>query len=476
MQLDNNSLHTKDRIKQFHRMKLSIPVMTTPLIVKTVENIAGQLSGMPKNPTEFEIEKTYQRLLFALENKELRNIDNRDWKLAAYALWYGDYKLGSSPDFLNFYLNWLKDNPLPSNWRKLIYVYLKDFAYSGKFPNSYSILSKVIRSSFTHPDLKNRLEQWKSRHEKFGIFDENFDLKKMCKAFSVDSSLDWQTFSSLTGLEGELSKTGYAEAIGVELLSHLSNSPNSEMVRSVQHYHLDDKQLRFDKRVQVIEAMLSPWLKGKTSLNEDVRKSVQEWLLVRFHDPRLPVHDRSGWSGVNEESKKVMFRWLVGESLDQFFAIIDQMALEHQWKYRKAFWKAYHDKGMLDEAWVALGTDAKFYAKRIFGNNLSAAELDGGAQANQSVLIVRINDLILADWSHNGKCRAWKIGDKWCPETYKMKYNGFALKSLSMQIVQTHQQDGISHQGSDSYLWQRRLSEFIYDQTGIRIQQRDYRI
>jgi hypothetical protein len=69
-----------------------------------------------------------------------------------------------------------------------------------------------------------------------------------------------------------------------------------------------------------------------------------------------------------------------------------------------------------------------------------------------------------------------KLTDKGCPETYKMKYNGFALKSISMKIVQSHQQDGISHQGSENYLWQRRLSDFIFDQTGIRIQQRDYRI
>ena len=57
-----------------------------------------------------------------------------------------------------------------------------------------------------------------------------------------------------------------------------------------------------------------------------------------------------------------------------------------------------------------------------------------------------------------------------------MKYNGFALKNQSMKIVDTHQQDGISHQGSENYRWQQRLADFIYDQTGIRIQQRDFRI
>jgi predicted outer membrane lipoprotein len=410
MLLDNNITHTKERVKQFHKMKLSVPVMPTPVIVKTVENIAAQLSGMPRSPSEFEIEPTYKRLLIALENRTLDSVNPRDLKIAPYALWYGSEKLGGNPDFLNFYLGWLKENPLPSNWRRLIYVYLKDFGYSVSFANSYAIMSKAIRSAFSHPDLKARLEQWKTRHEKYGIFAENFDLKKACKAFTSDANLDWQEFSSITGLEGELNTAGYAEAIGVEFLNQLNASSKGEFVKSVQHYHLADKRLRFvDKRVQVIEALLSPWVKGGTSIGDDVRKSVQEWLLLQFHDPRLPVHERSGWRDVRSDYKKVMFRWLVGESLDQFFAIIDQMALEHQWKYRKAFWKAYHEKGMLDEAWVALGPDAKFYAKRIFGNNLSAGELDGGTHGSQSVLIVRIKDLILAEWSHNGKCRAWKI-------------------------------------------------------------------
>ena len=190
----------------------------------------------------------------------------------------------------------------------------------------------------------------------------------------------------------------------------------------------------------------------------------------------MPNHRDKGWRFVDEKSIKLVFRWLIGESLEQFFSIIDSMALEHQWKYRKAFWKAYYDKGVLDEAWVAFGPGAILHARRLFGANFSAGELEGATQSNQSVLIIKIKDLVLAEWSHNGKCRAWKSNDKFSPATYKSKYYGSSLRTSSMKIVKTLQQDGISHQQSENYHWQRRLAEFIYDETGIRMLDRDFRI
>lgn len=474
---ENNIALTKDRIRQFHKMKLAMPALPVPVTTKAVDAIASQLSGMPKLPSQFDLEHAHQRLADALRDNALHSIRNSDWKLAAYVLWYGNEKLAAKPIFLKSYLEWLQSNSLPSNWRRLIYSYLRDFGYSQSHAESYKILSKMIRYALSQPELKNRLQNWKDRHEKYGLFDENLGVGKAVKAFMQDANNDWRSYATITGLEGGLEFGGYSELIGLELLKRIPGAPTLSMFKAVQSFHVHDKQLRFnDKRATIIESVLAPWIDNKEKPSEDARKLVQEWLLIQFNDPRLPVHRDKGWRFVNEQTLQIMYRWLVGESLDQFFAIIDQMALEHQWKYRKAFWKAYHESGLLDEAWVALGPDAKYYARNIFGDTLSAGELDGVTHGSQSVLILRIRDLVLAEWSHNGKCRAWKIGDSFCPETYKMKYNGFSLKSQSMKIVDTHQQDGISHQGSENYRWQQRLADFIYDQTGIRIQQRDFRI
>ena len=182
MQLGSNTAHTKNSIRHFHRMKLPNTIMQIPVIIKTVDSISSQLSRMPRSPSGFEIEDTYRKLLSALENGSLASVNNKDWKIAAYVLWYGNEKLGNKPEFLDFYIKWLNSYQLPSNWRKLIYVYLKDFGCRLEHPAAYIIMSKAIRSAFTRLELKSRLEQWRIRHERFGLFAENFDVKEACQA------------------------------------------------------------------------------------------------------------------------------------------------------------------------------------------------------------------------------------------------------------------------------------------------------
>lgn len=478
MPSESDKALTKSEIDLFHhRMKLKAPSLHLPVIIKTVETIAYQLSATPKVPSEFELDITYKKFIRAIQTNQWDIINNKDWKYAPYVLWYRDEKLGGKNDFITKYFNWLKSQNLKSNWRRLIYVYLRDFNYRNEFPSAFKTISISIQKAFKESHLKFGLELWEKRHKKVGLFVDNFDLSKSIKAFIVDANYDWNKFVDITGLDGELSFSGYADAVGSELLKQLNLSARKELIEAVQHFHFTDQNLRFnDKRVEVIQSLLSPWTRSSNPPNAELQKGVKNILIKHFKDPRMPIHREKGWRFVDDNSLKLVFRWLIGESLEQFFSIIDVMALEHQWKYRKAFWNAYYNRGVLDEAWVAFGPDARFHARRIFGANFSAGELEGGSQSNQSVLIVKIKDLVLVEWSHNGKCRAWKSNDRDCPSTYKSRYTGSSLKTTSMQIVPTHQQDGISHQQSENYNWQRRLAEFIYDETGIRMQDRDFRI
>jgi hypothetical protein len=477
MQSGNEVTHTRDRIKEFYRLKLSVKAMPTPMVVSALENVSRQISGIPVTPTDFDIESTYQKILNAYKSDALNIVDVRDWKVFPYLFWYGEEKLADKSNVLNFYLNELSKSSLASNWRRVIFVYLRHLNHRKFHPEAFSIISAAISWAINHSKVKHRLENWKNINDLFGIFSITFDPKLLKRYFCIDAKNGWNAFSNATGINGELSHSGISEIISDSILEELTSNPSQQIIESAKYFHLSGDNMRFgDRRVKLIEALLSPWINGVNNVGEEARKSVQDWLLARFHDPRLPVHARGEWRGVSEGSIKVMLRWLVGESLNQFFEIIDQIALEGHWKYRKAFWKAYYDRGYLDEAWVALGQEAKDYALRIFGNRLSAGELQNVTDRRHSVLIVRIDDLILADWSHNGKCRAWKIGAPHCPDNYKLSYSGRLLKAPSMRIVDTHLEDGISHQGSENYLWQSRLANFIYEQTGIRIQQRDFRI
>ena len=482
MLLDNCQTLTKERIKQINiQMKLSGALLALPQTIKTANRIEAMFAGVTRVPSHFEIEETYMRFIHALKISHWGDVSPKDWKMAAYVLWNKDDEsvpLGSNPTFLNRYINWMQLNHQPSNWRKLIHVYLRDFGYRKNHTAAFKQLAETIQTALAHPLLSQRLSLWKIRHEKFGLFSAQFLIERAATAFLHDAGNNWDKFIDVIGLTGELSNAGYADAVGEELLRQLTDSPNKELLMAVIQYHFYDEKLRFSsRRSELIEAMLSPWVKVSSMVDEEIRKAVQDKLLIQFNDPRLPIHRSSGWRGVEEPFLQVMFKWLIKETLEQFFAIIDQWALDHQWEYRKAFWKAYHDQGLLDGVWVALGTDVKSYAKQSFGNAVSFGELVTGAEPDQSVLIIRIQNLVLVEWSHHGKCRAWRVDDnELCPHLYKEKYNGAELNATSMKIVSNYKHDGISHLSSETYSWQTKLSSFIYDQTGIRIQHRDFKI
>ena len=478
MQLENNYPSTKDTVQQFLKMKLPQAAMPKPIIIKTVEDIMPQLMGMPKQPNTFEIKETYDRLLEAAQSNKLSWISDSDWRLAPYVFWYGEVILVEDVDFLHAYFSWLSKNMLPRNWRNLIKFYLLYYQHHVENKESFRIIAKMVQTALVNPTLKERLKNWSVRHQSYGLFNEDFIIKQSVSAFVVDAGCDWKHFSELMGLDGELSQGGYADAIGMELLQQLRTTSKLELINAIECFHFENNTLRFEnRRTHIIEALLAPWVKQPYLKAENEKDAVYKLLLAHFHDPRLAFHKTKYWRLVSDDALKVMYRWLTEATIDQFFEIIDRMALEHQWKYRKKFWQAYFDKGVIDQAWVALGSNAQRVAHTAFGKHFSAGNIEGsGTDKDQSVLIIQIRDLIFAEWSHNGKCRAWKLDDPNCPVINQPQYFSREIKSHSMQIVPSHQADGITHNSSENYLWQNRLSEFIYNETGIRVSQHDYRI
>lgn len=477
MPLEDDKALTRSAIKLFHhRIRLPVPSLPIPTIIKTVENVSDLFSTTPKPPAQFQLYFTYKKFIAAMRYNQWDALNDRDWKYAPYIFWAGTEKLAGIDQFITKYFNWLKKQTIRSNWRRLIFIYLRDFNYRKEYPSLLKTMANAIQDAFKQPHLKFGLRLWENRHSNIGLFADSFDLSNSVNAFIVGANNDWGEFSELTGLTGELGLSGYADSVGLEILNRYEHSPTMALFKTIVSFHFSGQPLRFqNRRVSIIHALISPW--NNTGYRDDaLHKNVMELLLKHFKDPRFPNHRAQGWRYVDEYDIKIMCKWLFSENLNQFFAIIDEVANDHHWKYRKAFWKAYFDKDYFDEAWVAFGPDAMIHAQRLFGANFSAGKLENAGQSNQSVLLVKIKDLVLAEWSHNGKCHAWKSNDQYCPTVYQPIHFASHLKQHSMQIKDEYRYAGISHQRSENYHWQKLLAYFIYDETGIRIQESDFRV
>jgi hypothetical protein len=93
-----------------------------------------------------------------------------------------------------------------------------------------------------------------------------------------------------------------------------------------------------------------------------------------------------------------------------------------------------------------------FKEKRIFG------ELKG-ASSKQSVLLMRIGNLIIAEWSHSGKCRIWNIDDP----TYSHTQPPLNIQNRSYHASELRAACNAeeSHFSSANWLWQSHVARHI---------------
>jgi hypothetical protein len=133
---------------------------------------------------------------------------------------------------------------------------------------------------------------------------------------------------------------------------------------------------------------------------------------------------------------------------------------------------AYFQKGVVIDAKVLFGPKVFTYARRSFGAGQSFGSLDRiGIAPDHSVLLLRIDTLTIADWSHNGKCHIWRDGDPRAPQLWpnppKQLYTKDELRTAS-------QNEGVAHHGSENGRWQAKIADYIWRHTGITIGPSEY--
>jgi EH_Signature domain len=163
-----------------------------------------------------------------------------------------------------------------------------------------------------------------------------------------------------------------------------------------------------------------------------------------------------------------MVRWLAQATLEQFLKVVDRVAAKQQWDYRRTFWGAYIAKRAITNSWVAFGSEGARFAKQLSKNTadkmrLRFATLEG-AGADQAVLLLRIGDLVIADWSHNGRLRIWRRGNDSVPEFNNPHYIAKTLRTNSDFDTVHLPPDG----------WQARAEAYIRKHTNVKLTEKEY--
>ena len=238
--------------------------------------------------------------------------------------------------------------------------------------------------------------------------------------------------------------------------------------------------LRFDdQRLPIAKALCLPWFDRGAPPLPDVQNLIKTFLVERLGNPQT----RAGrWVGVESEAALVR-RWLTRASLKVFFDLISDHALDAQWRYRETFWTACLNKGAIDDAWLVLGHAVHASARARESLGTAFGRLEGGnVSADQSVLLLRIGPLIISEWSHNGKMRAYPAGK--APRLWQSMYSRGDLTVSGLPFPadprrtgsRPSDNTGLAHMGSATGVWQRRAARLLAQYASFVLTEADWRV
>ena len=335
-----------------------------------------------------------------------------------------------------------------------------------------------------------RFDLWRNAHVRVALFDADSGPRRLAEWVLIGPDLVVDVLR-YTGIDDPLRGVGgYARAVQCALLRVLPSAlveTSAELALSrACEFLTSEGKLRFqDLRGGMARGVLQAWREPRREPAEPVRKSAADFLLRHLGDPRL----RPGnWIGAGEEAAALMRRWLTRASLDAFFDLISDHALDAHWKWRQGFWSACLEqcdqRGVPFDAWLVLGPRVFASARAVRDLGGAYARLDGtGVQPEHSVLLMRIGPLVLCEWSHNGKLRAWPNDWANAPKLYRSSYNRSDLTGEGLPFPPNPAYrsrgnaagDGLSHFSSSDGYWQGSAAELLARRAGIRLTDKDWR-
>ncbi|MCG9737675.1 EH signature domain-containing protein [Shewanella insulae] len=424
-------------------------------------------------PSEFELQAEYRKAIAAVTEPFLwPKLSKRSLRTFAWMLFsapsQGQDNLMGIDGFWLSYSKELARRQYKRGWLTIYYVLMLTYPYQRQgFEVIRQSLSYALRYSVDHKSMTI----W-GRCEEYYLLESN-GHKRLLHYLDDGESLD--ELYERAGLTGALSTGKLAQLTYLEFLNKAkpllaSHEWQRQTVDQILRESITQQRaLKYPSyRVHLIEALLLPFQQQKP--RSDVKETIKSFVLGYFKDPRV---NNGLWVNVNNAAKKVFLSWMVENTLEDFFSLLDYVSrgdetADRHWRYRKAFWKAYLDVEAIDEAWLVLGPYAKSMTNHFLKGDSSYGAFIRGSGVNNrhSALILRIGNLIITEWSHSGKYRYWLETSQYAPKFYLSDYTRKMLVNLP------YHED--SHYNSENGTWQRQLSDSIKSYTGIIIRYNNY--
>ncbi len=323
---------------------------------------------------------------------------------------------------------------------------------------------------------------WDALQARFAVFDGAGAAVRLARA-ALDAHMNVQQTLEAAGIGGPLLGGEFVRAAhdeGLKILAGMPVSAVGDHIEAIRRWSLrPDKRLVFEtSKAAVARAAVLPFSDRLPTLSE--RKPVLDFVIGRFGDPRT---SRDKWIGMDDVAQ-IMRDWLTEQSLRQFLDVVDKIAPDHMWKYRRAFWLAWHKAELIENAWVVFGDHGAVEAMRAFGHTVRFAKFKSGGkkqiQAGHAVLLLDFGPCVVADWSHTGRCNIWKKSDKTRPGN--LNAPAYTSDEIMRRVPKDDSEAGLnkndifSHHGSENYVWQNRVADRLCELIGARVQPSDYQV
>ena len=455
----------------------------TPRAAAAAAKRLGEASE-PRPPLPYDLEALHGRVRRAwLQHRSLDGIAARDLRRLPWVLFYpsdargnaaADW-LGADAALVQAYRRWLLDSRSGRPALALLHEFLR--VHPTALPTLRDVRQSVRyaidpkaedeRQREKSASAPPSLQMWRRRCRQYGLLVEDGDLAFVLGLIGNDTAPHVTLQDA--GFNAGLTHAGFLESGLRRCLPHVlgqlsQNTLDLAALDRLCTFIEFDGGLRFETRsvrVELAGALLHPFVDRAPA--GGIRKRLQEFFLRLYGDPRLP-HSKHHWSGIADDQRRVVIRWLAKGDLDLFVRLIRETALDRHWLYREAFWNAFLHRDLIDDTWVLLGKQAAKLAAKL-APHVPTGKLRGAA-GDQSVLLLGMPGVTIAEWSHNGACRIWLDGTPGAPQLYDQDYTRTAL---------TGQPDFLQrHIGSDRGRWQLEVARWLRDNTGVQIARHEY--